>query len=114
VELGPDGLRAVDAALCRHSGRGWRKVAAVLASAVGEVDPGRVSEAHLDLYLRRLNGLVDAGVLECPRQSQTAPLERGPAGRVTRRVPFVSSALPTPPQRSRGVFVHPVWPTSLI
>jgi len=60
--LGVEGLRAIDTALLEFTGTVQRKVAAIVARAL---DAGGfpASDEYVDLHVRRLIGLVQAGKL---------------------------------------------------
>jgi hypothetical protein len=77
ARLGTSGLRAIDAALEQHVRRGqWLKAARVVADAMKAGGFPLTDNGHVELHVRRLVGLVDAGVLEAqgtvrkPRHSE--------------------------------------------
>jgi hypothetical protein len=63
VQIGEDGLRAIDANLVRHAGRRSLKVLRVVSDAMKAGGFSLQDEACFELHLRRLVGLVEAGVL---------------------------------------------------
>jgi hypothetical protein len=62
-QLGPEGLRAIDAALARCTKSRWLKVARVIADALRDRKFDITSDAANDLHARRVIVLIEAGVL---------------------------------------------------
>ncbi len=63
AELGPDGLKSVDAALASNTKFIWLKVARVVHDAL-TAGGFSISDATVDLHVRRVAKLVHEGVLE--------------------------------------------------
>jgi hypothetical protein len=62
-DLGPDGLKSIDAALATNARSVWLKVARVVHDAL-MAGGFSISEAVVDLHVRRVAKLVQKGVLE--------------------------------------------------
>jgi tetratricopeptide (TPR) repeat protein len=63
LERGPEGLAKIDSLLLKSTAKRFRKVARVLMEAV-EADDLNPTDALYCVYLRRLIGLADAGLIE--------------------------------------------------
>jgi uncharacterized protein DUF3658 len=63
VELGEQGLRAIDAALLSHVEPSWLKVARVVHDALG-AGGTPIADDVVRLHVRRVAALVEVGVLE--------------------------------------------------
>jgi len=63
AKLGPEGLAKADASLLNWIPKGSRKVARVLMDAI-EADDLHPNDAAVEVYLRRLIGLADKGLIE--------------------------------------------------
>jgi hypothetical protein len=64
AELGDDGLRAIDEALRRYTRGTWLKVARVVADAMEAGGFATSEDGPIDLHVRRVVALVDAGMIE--------------------------------------------------
>jgi hypothetical protein len=62
-QLGEQGLAAIDETLKKHTPRRFRKVAAVVLDAL-KASRVPISNDYLNLYIRRVIALEDAGALE--------------------------------------------------
>jgi hypothetical protein len=63
-QLGPEGLRAIDATLERCTQRRWLKVARVIVEAMEAGNFDISTDGAYDLHARRVIALIEAGVLE--------------------------------------------------
>ena len=83
AQLGPDGLRSVDATLRRQAKRSWLKVSGVVSDAMSAGGFPLSDDSRIALHVRRVIRLVDSGELEArgnlrrPRSSEVRLPEDG-------------------------------------